>query len=169
VGGHCIPKDSWLLLANTSIETSLIPSARAVNRAMPQHVADLVSEALAECGKSLNGVVLAVLGYAYRENSDDTRDTPSQAFVEIVESAGALVRIHDPFVAPYQQPLDQITAGADAIVILVAHDEYKQTDWTQQLSLTRTPILIDTRRVLPAGFAAPNAVVRILGQGAHHA
>lgn len=169
VGGHCIPKDSWLLLANTSIETSLIPSARAVNRAMPQHVADLVSEALAKCGKSLNGAVLAVLGYAYRENSDDTRDTPSQAFVEIAESAGALVRIHDPFVAPYQQPLESITTGTDAIVILVAHNEYKQTDWTQHLTQARTPILIDTRRVLPVDFEASNAVVRILGQGTHHA
>jgi UDP-N-acetyl-D-mannosaminuronic acid dehydrogenase len=128
-----------------------------------------VSEALTECGQSLNGAVLAVLGYAYRENSDDTRDTPSQAFVEIVEAAGALVRIHDPFVALYQQPLDQVTMGADAIVILVAHDEYKQTDWTHHLSLARTPILIDTRRVLPTDFEAHNASIRILGQGARHA
>lgn len=136
---------------------------------MPQHVADLIAEALAEHGKSLNGAVLAVLGYAYRENSDDTRDTPSQALIEIVEAAGALVHVHDPFVAPYQQPLEQITAGADAIVILVAHDAYKQTDWQQHLAQARTPILIDTRRVLPVDFQAPSATIRILGQGAQHA
>lgn len=167
VGGHCIPKDSWLLIANArdAVEAQVIPSARAVNRAMPAHVASMAEAALIECGVAIEHAVIAVLGYAYLANSDDTRDTPSQAFIEIMRERAAEVRVHDPYVHEFNGDAAAVLRGADAAVILVAHDEYVDADWTAWIELLRTPVLIDARHVLPDGFRAPGAQVRVLGKG----
>ncbi|MCL6441219.1 MAG: hypothetical protein K6T27_06965, partial [Thermoleophilum sp.] len=68
VGGHCIPKDPWLLIANASsaFEGSLIKVARAVNDRMPEHVVDLVVDALWEAGRDVAGARVAVRGRRYR-------------------------------------------------------------------------------------------------------
>src|SRR5205807_9712185 len=79
VGGHCIPKDPWLLAAGAgeSASVRLIPAARAVNDGMPSHVAGLVAHGLAAHGRAIPGSRIAVLGYAYLENTGDTRNSPS--------------------------------------------------------------------------------------------
>jgi UDP-N-acetyl-D-mannosaminuronic acid dehydrogenase len=169
VGGHCIPKDPWLLIANVrdQIAPRVIPSAREVNRAMPAHMLKLTQDALTACGVSLNGAMVAVLGYAYLANSDDTRDTPSQAYVELLEQHGANIRIHDPYVSEYNHDLEQVLTGADAAVIMVAHDEYSTTDWRACLPLLRTPVLVDGRHVLSDDFHVEGAQIRVLGRGTH--
>ena len=165
VGGHCIPKDPWLLLANSSIEASLIPAARSVNRSMPAHVLSTTKQALTAYGKDLNNAKIAVLGYAYLEDSDDTRDAPSIHYIELARAAGADVVVHDPFVHPYQTDIADTLRNADAAVILVAHTAYKQLNWSQAITLLRTPIIIDARRVLPSSFKPENATVRVIGIG----
>lgn len=167
VGGHCIPKDSWLLIANAhdTVDSRVIPAARHINRSMPLHMVKLTEKALAACGIHLNQAVIAVLGYAYLANSDDTRDTPSQAYIEAVEQQGAVVRVHDPYVKGYQHDLAHVLQDADAAVILVAHDEYLRQDWLANLRLLKHPILIDGRHVLPDGFQADGAQIHVLGRG----
>lgn len=167
VGGHCISKDSWLLIANVpdDVGPALLPTARHVNRSMPGHVVMLTEDALSAFGISLAKATLAVFGYAYRPNTDDTRDTPSQAYIALVEARGAKVRVHDPYVAPYKGDVDAALEGADAAVILVGHDQYLQHDWRAALKRMRTPVLIDARHVLPDGFQADGAQVRVLGRG----
>lgn len=163
VGGHCIPKDPWLLIANAGqANPKLIPVARAVNRAMPEHVLDLLAGALAACNLPLEGAVVAVLGYAYREDSDDTRDTPSAAVVELLQQRGAQARIHDPYVPGYQTRLEDVLKGAQAAVLMVAHEEYRRADW-ENLS-AQVPVLIDTRQVLPPEMRLKSAQVRLLGR-----
>lgn len=167
VGGHCIPKDPWLLIANLDDKyvPRLIPTARTVNRSMPEHVAELTEDALAAAGLNLSEAVVTILGYAYLENSDDIRDTPSQAFVEIMQGQCKELRIHDPFIEMYQFNLDTVLTGADAAVILVAHDLYRQQVWTERLKLLRTPVLVDARHVLPDDFTAENVFIRVIGKG----
>ncbi|MEO1286894.1 MAG: nucleotide sugar dehydrogenase [Chloroflexota bacterium] len=158
VGGHCIPKDPWLLISSATHSTpSLIPTARAVNASMPQHVLHLTENALSKHDIALKDAKIVALGYAYLENSDDTRNSPSEAFVQVAWSAEAEVCIHDPYVPAYQQSLDDMVHNADALVILVAHDMYKTLDWQALLSTMRTPIIVDSRNVidtLPASIEA---------------
>ena len=167
VGGHCIPKDGWLLIANVRdvMEPHIIPAARDINRQMPGHLVELTENALDACGRSLQGATIAVLGYSYLANSDDTRDTPSQAFVEIIREKGADVRIHDPYVHEYNQDLTAILDGADAAVIMVNHDDYLGEDWASHLPRMKTPIFVDGRHVLPDDFAPEGVKVRVLGRG----
>jgi len=155
VGGHCIPKDPWLLIAGASegFEPRLIPTARAVNDGMPLHVADLTVAALREAGVDVVGARVAVLGYAYLENSDDTRNSPSEALVARLRELGAEVVVHDPYVPGYQGDLDGAVRDCDAVAVMVAHDAYRALDLERLRSLVRTPVLVDGRRVIERGRA----------------
>jgi UDP-N-acetyl-D-mannosaminuronic acid dehydrogenase len=168
VGGHCIPKDPWLLIANAGegFEPRLIPQARAINDGMPLHVADLTVEALQEVGVDIAGARVAVLGYAYLENSDDTRNSPSEALVARLRELGAEVAIHDPWVREYQGEIETVVQGCDAMVVMVQHDEYCQLDWGDLRALLRHPVLVDGRRVVtePAR-QLPGFVFRGVGHG----
>jgi UDP-N-acetyl-D-mannosaminuronic acid dehydrogenase len=149
VGGHCLPKDSWLLIANggDGFQPWLIPAARAVNDSMPLHVAELVRLALAAAGVELAGARVTVLGYAYLENADDARNSPSAVLVEHLRAAGAEVRVHDPWIPAYNGDLTQAVAGSDAVVLMVAHDAYRSLDLGDLRRLMRTPVLVDGRKV----------------------
>lgn len=150
VGGHCIPKDPWLLIANVrdEVRPQLIPSARAVNSRMPLHMIDLVEKALSYHGISLNEARIAVLGYAFREDTDDDRNSPTADLVAELERRGAVPAIHDPYVRGYQGEVEAVTQGAHALVIMVAHSAYRRLDLAQLGALMAARVLIDGRNVV---------------------
>jgi UDP-N-acetyl-D-mannosaminuronic acid dehydrogenase len=167
VGGHCIPKDPWLLIANVGddVEPGLIPAAQAINDGMPTHMVDLTADALQEVGVELADARVAVLGYAYLENSDDVRNSPSADLVERLRNRGARVVIHDPCVREYRGDLEEKLQGCDAVVLMVAHDQYRQLPWKDLKSHLRHPILIDGRHaVTDPQEQAPGFLYRGLGQ-----
>ena len=150
VGGHCIPKDPWLLTYEAREQCTpvrLIPAARAVNESMPLHIVELLKSALAEAGQELAGSRILVLGYAYLENSDDTRNSPSAVLVERLRALGAEVVIHDPYVPGYQGDVVEMAQGCDAVIIMVKHQEYLGLDWGELRGILRYPVLVDGRRV----------------------
>lgn len=160
VGGHCLPKDSWLLLAGAheGLQNGLLPAARAVNEYMPRHMFDLTQRALAQVGVDIAGARVAVLGYAYLENSDDERNTPTEPLVEALRHAGAEVALHDPHVHRYNGSLDRAVQDADCAVIMVRHDPYREIDLGELKTKMRHPVLVDGRdlfdkaEVREAGF-----------------
>ncbi|HQE92304.1 MAG TPA: nucleotide sugar dehydrogenase [Anaerolineae bacterium] len=168
VGGHCIPKDPWLLVYQAQqmgVPLRLIPAARAVNEGMPLHLVALLEEALHEGGKAVAGARVLVLGYAYLEDSDDTRNSPSAVLVTRLHERGAEVVIHDPYVAGYQGDVYAMAEGCDAVVVMVAHSEYKTLDLTMLKGGLRTPILVDGRRVFaPAQTQQARLIYRRVGQ-----
>lgn len=168
VGGHCIPKDPWLLAysAQGQIDLSLIPAARQVNDQMPLHIVDLLQSALEMQGIALSQARVAVLGYAYLENSDDTRNTPSAVLVERLRVAGAEVRIHDPWVVEYTGDILDCVRGCDVAVLMVAHTAYKTIDLNDMATAMRMPILIDGRHLYSLNqVETSNFVYRVVGQG----
>jgi UDP-N-acetyl-D-mannosaminuronic acid dehydrogenase len=149
VGGHCIPKDPWLLAygAGEPEVTKLIPAAREVNDAMPLHVAELTVDALAEVGADIETARIAVLGYAYLENSDDMRNSPSMILINRLKELGAEVVIHDPWVRGYEGDLEERVRGCDAVVVMVAHDLYRNTDPYELREWLTRPALVDGRHL----------------------
>ena len=164
VGGHCIPKDPWLLAygAGEDAPLRLIPAGRAVNHSMPYHVADLTLDALAEAGVSCEEARVVILGYAYLENSDDTRNTPAAPLVARLRERGLKLLIHDPYVPEYMGDLDELISGADCLVLTVKHDAYLQLDLSWVKRAMRTPVLVDGRNAFGSvqGF-----VWRSVGRG----
>ena len=152
VGGHCIPKDSWLLArgVNGLAPVQLLTAARKVNDYMPRHVADVVKQMVKASGRALSNARVAVLGYAYLEESDDTRNSPSEVLVAKLRELGAEVTVHDPWVPEYQGDLLERARGCDAAVVMVAHRTYKTLDLAALKAVLRTPVLVDGRRVFTA-------------------
>ncbi len=172
VGGHCIPKDPWLLAAargvNDQVPLRLIPAARAVNDGMPLHMADLTARALHQVGRPIEQARIAVLGYAYLEESDDTRNSPSETLIARLREWGATVTIHDPYVVQHQGNLVERVRECDAAVIMVAHRAYKSLDLAALKTALRTPIVIDGRHVLDATQARSAGLIYYgIGQGVH--
>jgi UDP-N-acetyl-D-mannosaminuronic acid dehydrogenase len=150
VGGHCIPKDPWLLAygaANSGVQLRLIPAAREVNNSMPLHMVRLLEDALAQAGRGMLEARIAVLGYAYLEDSDDTRNSPTRTMVARLYELGAQPVIHDPWITEYRGDVIERVQGCDAVVVMVAHGAYRALDLRTLKSVLRLPILIDGRHV----------------------
>lgn len=168
VGGHCITKDPWLLAygAEGRVPLHLIPAARDVNDAMPVHMARLTVAALRAAGREVAGARIAILGYAYLENSDDTRNSPSEVLAVRLREMAAQIVIHDPWVPAYTGDLWHCLRGCDAAVIMVRHDAYLRLDLAALKAALRTPVLVDGRHVVaPAAAQAAGLVFRTVGRG----
>lgn len=160
VGGHCIPKDSWLLVS-PAIQTKpeLIPTARAVNDFMPRRMARLVEEGLSASGRRIKGARVAVFGFAYRENTDDTRNTPAKEMIQELRRRGADVVIHDPFARSERgytilRDIKAAARGADCVAVVTAHDAYRKLDLKLLRRGMRRRVIVDGRNV----FAGPEIV-----------
>ena len=164
VGGHCIPKDSWLLAAplGDAAEDSLLGVARRINDGMPVHVAGLVGE-LVDPGKHAR---VAVLGFAYLENSDDTRNSPSAELVRLLSERGYDVAVHDPFVRQHKGDVMDALRNVDCAVLMVTHSAYRELDLNKAAAVMRTRALVDAR-----GFFGAEALkdagfkYRVIGVG----
>ena len=104
VGGHCLPKDGILLWwrkieSRADTSSSLILKAREINDASPAETIKLAERSTGD----LSGKKIAVLGAAYRFNSEDTRNSPSLVLARLLIEKGCKVIIQDPYVKPDDQ------------------------------------------------------------------
>ena len=198
VGGHCLPKDSWLLVhglqsygAHDAVPQEgevgglrLIPLAREINDGMPRHMRELIASALAETGRRLAGSKVVLLGVAYLENADDTRNTPAAELARLLVGRGATVIAHDPFVrradweralgdsehVPLTDDLWKALQDADALALVTKHSAYQELDLQHAARLMRTRVLVDGRDVFdPAAASDAGFIVRSVGKGAARA
>lgn len=177
VGGHCLPKDTWLLLyglnnyGKKKVQTNFVELARRINESMPNHLVDLLSECLVAKGRTYPDVKVVILGVAYLENSDDTRNTPAYTVVARLAAHGAEVIAHDPHVREFPEAeltKDLVAAarGADALVIVTKHKDYYEMDMGALRSAMRTPIIVDGRDVIdPKAAEAAGFLYKGIGKG----
>ncbi|HSE68160.1 MAG TPA: nucleotide sugar dehydrogenase [Gemmatimonadales bacterium] len=112
VGGHCLPKDGILLWwraleAGEDTSSSLILEARKINDESPAATLALAERAFG----SLRDRRVALLGAAYRGNSEDTRNSPTLYFARLLRERGISFTIHDPYVYPEDQNLRRFELG----------------------------------------------------------
>ena len=179
VGGHCLPKDTWLLMhgyseyaqSKSEYPFSLLTGARHLNDWMPVHMADLLESGLREVKVLLKGSMICVLGFAYLENSDDSRNTPTVPFLQELEKRGAKYKVHDPFIKEdegykIEQNLDVALKGCAAVVLMTKHDAYKSLSAAKLAGLLRAKVIIDGRNVLdPKEFIKNGFVFKGIGKG----
>ncbi len=180
VGGHCLTKDSWHLERGAQVlggdlwyphgEESVFGVARALNEFMPRHMVHLTLEGLRRAGKGPAGATITLLGWAFIQNSDDTRNTPAEPYLAAMEDVGAEVRVHDPFVDDIEvsHDLDETLAGADAVVIFTAHRHYLALEAARVKALSgeEHPVIIDGRNVVdPDAFIRAGFIYKGVGRG----
>jgi UDP-N-acetyl-D-mannosaminuronic acid dehydrogenase len=125
VGGHCIAVDPWFLHEKFEDITPLIYEARLINDGKPEWVADRIAKDVKP------GAKIAVLGLSFKANIDDTRESPSIEFANILKSRGYEVIACEPFlsgeVAGFQNhSLEEAIAACDYSVITLAHTPFHE-------------------------------------------
>jgi UDP-N-acetyl-D-mannosaminuronic acid dehydrogenase len=163
-GGPCLSKDGYFLVEELSLPDFVL-MAWKLNDSAPAYVIRRLQERLAKHGMTISGTPVAVLGRAFKRDSDDERQSPAARIIELLEREGAEVRAHDPFLPG--PTLEEAVDGARALVLATNHSYYDDLDPSQIASLMAEPrVGIDCWGVLdrPA-FASAGIGVSAFGVG----
>jgi UDP-N-acetyl-D-glucosamine dehydrogenase len=136
LGGHCIPIDplylSWKARMN-GFEPRFIELAAHVNERMPEHVLELITEALNRQSKSVRDSHVHILGVAYKRGVSDVRESPALSVMKLLRERGARLTYSDPYVPELReeglalgsQPVHEVLAnGCDCVVVLTDHPDF---------------------------------------------
>lgn len=184
VGGHCLTKDTYHLergVKTTNFEPldypegndSLFVLARKINDFMPEHMFNLLIRGFERIRKEVRGSKVALLGWSFLPNTDDSRNTPAEPFWERCVHAGVDIHVHDPWVKEYPgitilPDLNKVLEDADAVVIFSGHREYGDLNPRLIRSLTNAvhPVIIDGRNVIdPDLFITSGFIYKGIGRG----
>ncbi len=156
-GGSCFPKDT-LALARTAQQAGaplrIVESVIEINAERKRNMAQRV---IAQCGGTVEGKTIAVLGLTFKPNTDDMRDAPSLDIVSALQAAGARVRVYDPQGmeeakklmdgADYCEGAYEAMDGADALVIVTEWNAFRALDLARVKQTMKTPIMVDLRNI----------------------
>lgn len=176
LGGHCIPIDpyylSWLA-REYDFETSFITLSARINEEMPFYVTDAIIRAVARQSTLLSEVKVLILGVAFKKNVGDTRHSPAQKVIELLNKKGIpQVTYNDPFV-----PTLSVRNGAETVILhsttltkslLKSHHitviMTDHSDYDYELVAKYSPMIVDTRNALKdVSISADNLM--LLGGG----
>jgi UDPglucose 6-dehydrogenase len=156
-GGSCFPKDTLALLqtaVTAGVDQRIVRTTVEVNDDRKARMVDRVERAL---GGDLSGKSVAVLGLAFKPNTDDMREAPSIPLVNSLVERGAQVRAYDPVAREQAEQIlsgvefaddaYRAASGADALVIVTEWDEFRALDLQKIAASMRGKMLIDLRNV----------------------
>jgi UDPglucose 6-dehydrogenase len=156
-GGSCFPKDVDSLVytaGRLGYEFKLLKSVAEINRERAAHLFEMVSKTLGP----LDGKTVAMLGLAFKPNTDDMREAKSVELVGLLHGAGAAVRAYDPVAVDNARPLlpeavaycasaYDAAEGADAAVLVTEWNEFKYMNLERLRRALRQPVLFDARNL----------------------
>ncbi len=161
-GGSCFPKDTLALVKTAeqhSSDLSIVGAVVGYNQARKIAMADRV---IAAMGGSVAGAKIAILGLAFKPETDDMRDSPSLDIIDALTKAGAVLRAYDPKAmdeARHLLPQDvtfcdsatDCLNGTDAAVIVTEWNEFRALTPAQFAAAMRGRVLVDLRNVYEPG------------------
>jgi UDPglucose 6-dehydrogenase len=175
-GGSCFPKDTLALMRiaeEAGAPSRLIQSVVSIN---DKRKSTLASRVIAACGGDVAGLRIAVLGLAFKPETDDMREAPSLPLVEGLIRAGAEVAAFDPVAMPGAKTLlpgavsfaanaAEAIAGADALVLVTEWNEFRSLSPAKLAQVMRRKIVVDLRNVFdPAAMRAAGFAYHGIGR-----
>jgi len=158
-GGSCFGKDTAALVATASeygLKMPIVEAAREVNCRQRDHVIEKLLQEL----KILKGRTIALLGLAFKPNTDDLRESPAVEIAQKLVMRGARVKAHDPIAMDRFQrehcnlgvelcpTVEATVEECDAVVLITEWTEYREADWEALAPTMRNPVILDGRLVL---------------------
>ena len=159
-GGGCLPKDIRAFMARAEElgaqqALEFLKEIDSINLRARQRIIELVRKDLAD---DLTGKKVAILGAAFKPDSDDVRDSPALDIAAQLQAAGAVVTVHDPkaianaqkrFPAlKFAESIESAFTDAEIVLHLTEWKIYRELDPTKMKSLVKNPIMIDGRNAL---------------------
>lgn len=156
VGGHCIGVDPYYLAykaAQLGYTSEVILSGRRLNDNMPSYVAKRLVQLLIQKGKNPGQAKVLVMGLTFKENVADIRNSKVVNIIKELMQYSVNVHITDTWASPnevaheYKMTLiDKVSENYDAVIVAVAHEEYKNLDSAYFKSIMKDmPILMDLK------------------------
>lgn len=159
VGGHCLPIDpsylSWQVKQQLGRNFRFVELANDINDHMPEYVVRRIMTALNNRKLCLNGSRVLMLGFAYKSNTSDVRETPAEPLARLLLENGADLRICEPnqgiVKIQIDAPIVDFSASeleaADVVLVVTSHDKF---DW--ELVRNSSKFVLDTRNVVGHGL-----------------
>ena len=177
-GGGCLPKDTRAFVARAEelgVDGSLAV-LREVDAINMRQRARTIDRAVALAGGRIEDRTVAVLGAAFKPDSDDVRDSPALDVAATLQARGAQVRVYDPWAGdnavrarPGLQKADDVEAAcrdADVVLVLTEWEEFRGLDPVSLREAVRHPRVIDGRLALdPDKWRAAGWELAALGRG----
>ena len=167
-GGSCFPKDTLALVRTAEEADSPLRIVRAVVEINDARKARMARKIIDACGGSVEGRTVAVLGVAFKPNTDDMREAPSLDIIPALQAAGATIRAFDPEAMDEAKTLlEGVTWCADAydamkdahaLAILTEWNEFRALDLNRAKAIMKDGVMVDLRNiyrpeeVMSAGF-----------------
>lgn len=154
VGGHCIPVDPYYLIdqaAKFHVPLRLLETARSVNNHMPAHTADLTYHLMKQVGLDPKTTTIALLGLAYKPDSDDERESPSHELIHLFRVHHSPLVIYDPYVTHplFSVPsLKEALSRADVVVLATAHHKFLSALTPEAIKRSHIRAVVDGRNCL---------------------
>ena len=176
VGGPCLPTNSYQYL-NSSKKIDgdflkIVKEARKINENMPNHVVNLLSNALSESNTSLNNSTIALLGVSYKPNIHDVQIAPSKEIIKILKEKNAKIKIFDPYFTTQvfglntEKSISDALSESDAVILITGHKEFQNLDLKKFSNTMKNPILVDcTGLVNPHDAKESGFIFRGIGRG----
>jgi UDPglucose 6-dehydrogenase len=164
-GGSCFPKDTLALVRTAKDNETPIRIVETVVDINDKRKKSMAGRVVKACGGSVKGKKVAILGLAFKPNTDDMRDAPSLDLVPGLLNAGASVSVFDPEsmeeakkhisgVEWCQNAYDTLK-DADAVVLVTEWNEFRALDLPRVKSLMKGRVMVDLRNVYtPAEMAS---------------
>lgn len=179
VGGYCLTKDPWFvnhLGQSVGLELEIPRTSRTVNDTMPAYTYGLLTNLLADQGKSIETSKIAVLGIAFKNNTGDCRLTPTKYVLDLLERSGCQLTVHDPWVpdeeayavttVPLTPDIESAVKDSNAVVVLAGHREFHQYPLDRLADLAAANcVFLDGRNSFdPAAVVAAGFVYKGIGR-----
>lgn len=156
-GGSCFPKDTMALIKTAQDNEAPLRIVETVATVNDQRKRAMARKVIAACGGNVRDKTIAVLGLAFKPNTDDMREAPSLSIITALQDAGAIVRGFDPESMEQARPLlpdvtlcktaYECIEGADALVIVTEWNAFRALDMRRVKGLLKSPIIVDLRNI----------------------
>jgi len=161
---------------NLNVKLRIPTVAKEVNEEILKHAIGLIRKALRGCGKTLKRAKISLLGISQTPNTKDTPKISTKKLAKMLEAKGAKVSLYDPYLSskeladfgyPFKKSLKRAVEGADCIVTLTSHGQFKRLDLRRLKVMTKMPAaIVDFEGVIePEKVEREGLIYRGLGRG----
>jgi UDPglucose 6-dehydrogenase len=156
-GGSCFPKDVKALINTAKIHGRRLRVLEAVEEVNELQKKIIFEKLLKHFKNSISGLKIAIWGLSFKPETDDIREAPALALIDLIKKAGGIVSAYDPAAMDacrkmnidllYSKDMYEACIDANAIVLMTEWKEFRIPSWTALKRLLKEKVVFDGRNI----------------------